>query len=1267
MKIRYILLINLLLLISHNGFSQGKSITVDLKWEGLQKETGYGFDSWYLSFQGGFVDPATTLPLYSFSFGLDDGNVDIKSFFTEAVYEDFSTVENDWIIETGYNDREIEIESKIGFQKKEPLAIISFIPIKYDAESRKYQKLVSFSLKSEVQPKLVSPNKQGRKYTGESVLSSGIWYKFKVDKSGIFQITYEDLQSYGIDPSSIDPKNIKLYGNGNGMLPEINNKPRIDDLYENAIVVTGEEDGSFDVNDYILFFGQDPNKWHQVLYSYFGYDVNLYSDYNYYFLTISDEEGKRVEMLPSVGDTPTDIVTTYNYHDVYETEQINLVESGKEWYSDEFGSATETSRSYSFNIPSVDTSVVVLVKMAYANRTFMNDKMVIRVNGIVMDSLTLTSVSPSSVIYARVKKKTINYFTESSDIQVDLEYLPYDISSKAWLNYITINATSHLNMLQGQLLYRELSAVGDGKISEFHLANAGNSVQVWEITNNLDPRGVEVFYANNEVVYTLPTDSIREFIAFDGTSFYSPEFEGLVENQNLHGYSPADLVIITYPDFYEGADRLKVLHETRDGMSVLLVTIDQVYNEFSSGGQDPTAIRDFLKMLYDSSEGAYPRFLLLMGDGSYDPKERVEDNTNFIPTFQTEESWNTAGSIMTDDYYGFLDDGEGNDANGILDVGIGRLPVQTLEETNDLVDKIETYLVRSEPQYGSWRNQICIVADDEDGNLHIDQADSLANIVDSYYKNYNVNKIYLDAYPQLSTPRGKRYPDVTFAINDHMEKGTLIMNYVGHGGEAGWAGERILEIPDINGWTNAGKLPIFVTATCEFSRFDDPEKRSGGELVLMNKNGGGIALFTTVRLAYSQANYALNIRFYQHVFEKIDGEYPFMGDVIRDSKPPDLLPTRNFVLLGDPALKIAYPDYDIITSEITTINNSNGDTLSALTEVKVTGHISDPAGKKVNDFTGLIYPVVYDKPAKYQTLGNDGSSYKMVFYSQNRVLHKATVSVTDGEFSFSFVVPRDIALNYGKGKISYYGRSDYADASGYSSEFVIGGLNTNATQDDQGPQIELFLNDESFKSGDQVAPNPLLMAYLYDDHGINFSQNGIGHDIVATLDGDYQSAMVLNEYFEPKMDSFQKGSINYIFKNLSNGKHTLTLKVWDSYNNSSTASIDFVIDQNSKLAINEVISHPNPFTDRTYFAFKHTRPGEKLNVEIQIFDLNGRRVLQSTQSFTSTGIASPLMEWDGTDATGNRLRSGMYIYSVIVTDEYGSQARQTQKLVLMKK
>jgi hypothetical protein len=1267
MKLSYILFLSVFLFLGFTGNSQERATSANIEWEGLQKETGYGdFEVWYLSFQGGVVDPATTLPLYTFSFAIDDENVNIKSFFTEAVYEDFTPAENNWISETGYNSAEIEIESRIGIQKKNPLAIISFIPIKYDVTTGKYKKLVSFTVESSTQPNNSPTRKQGRKYAGESVLSSGDWYKIRVSESGIYKITYADLQAYGIDPASINPGNIRLYGNGNGMLPEINDKSKIDDLFENAIVVVGEEDGSFDENDYILFFGQSPNRWHQVLYSYFEYDVNLYSDFNYYFLTISSEKGKRVEPALLSGAMPTDMVNSFSYYESYETEQINLIESGKEWYSDVFGNGNANSRSYSFHVPSIDASEPLLIKIGFANRTHVNDKMIIKINDEVVDSVMFSSVSTSSVVYARVKKKTMEYFSISPDVRIDLEYYPSDISSMAWLNYIVVNAVGHLEMQQGQFLYRDLSSVGVGHISEFHLGNTGSSVQIWDITNNVEPRNIDYSYSNNEAVYVLPSDSIREFIAFDGTSFYSPEFEGMVVNQNLHGYSQPDLVIVTYPDFYQAAERLKTLHETRDGMSVILVTLDQIYNEFSSGGQDPSAIRDFLKMLYDNSDGSFPRFLLLMGDGSYDPKERVEHNTNYIPAFQTAESWNSAGSIMTDDYYGFLDDGEGNDASGILDLGIGRLPVQTLEEANDLVDKIETYLVKSEPQFGSWRNQICIIADDEDGNLHLDQADSLANIVNRHHKNYNVNKVYLDAYTQLSTPRGPRYPDVTDAINNHMDEGTLIMNYVGHGGESGWAGERILVLSDINGWDNADKLPIFVTATCEFSRFDDPEKRSGGELVLMNNKGGGIALFTTVRLAYSQANFSLNIRFYQHVFEKINGKYPYMGDVIRDSKPPGSLSTRNFTLLGDPAIRIAYPEYDIVTSEISTINSSHGDTLCALSEVMVTGTINDFSGEKVNDFTGLIYPVVYDKPAEYRTLGNDQSSYERVFYIQNRILHKATVSVSDGDFSFSFVVPRDIALSYGKGKISYYAMNDYADATGHSSDFVIGGLNTNAVEDDQGPQIQLFLNDEGFVSGDQVNPSPLMIAYLYDDHGINFSENGIGHDIVATLDGDHQSAMVMNEYFEPVMDEFQKGNINYLFNNLSNGKHTLTLKVWDTYNNSSTASIDFVIDQDSKLLINRVMNHPNPFSDRTWFTFKHTRPAEKLDVEIQIFDLNGRSVLKSTQSFTSIGITSPLLEWDGTDASGNPLKNGMYIYSILVTDENGEQSRQTQKLVLMK-
>ena len=1268
MKILNILVFCFFLLFNFAAYSQDNLLTTEIKWEGLQKETGYGFETRYLSFQDAVTDPSTMLPLFTSSFDLEDGDVALQCVLSDAVYEDFTTEENSFVSETAFQNKEIEINSIVGIARKKPLAVISFIPIKYDISSGSYKKLVSFTLETKVEKLNGSQVRTLRDYADHSVLSIGDWYKIKVEESGVCKITFADLQSYGIDPTSINPKNIRLYGNGLGMLPEANAKSRPDDLIENAIFVMGEEDGSFDENDYILFYGRSPHIWYQVLYSYFAYEENLYADYNYYFLSVSDEEGKRIETIPSSVEPVTDTVNTFNDYQVYQTEQINLIESGKEWYSDEFGSASGIySKSFLFDFPALDTSELVVVKSGYANRTFFNETMVISVNDVVADSLILTTVGETSIIYARVKKKTINYISESQEIKVDLEYLPVGTSSKAWLDYIAVNATSHLKMIQGQLLFRDLISVGSGKVSEFTVNNAMGSTVIWDITNGTAPQKVEAAYSNSELVFTLSTDSIREFIAHDGTSYLSPIFDGLVENQDMHGLVPADLVIVTHPDFYEAAERLKLLHETKDDLSVILVTLDEIYNEFSSGGQDITAIRDFLKMLYDKSESAFPRLLLLMGDGSFDPKDRVEHNTNYIPTFQTKESWNEAGSMTTDDYYGFLDDGEGNDASGILDLGIGRLPVQTIEEANDLVDKIESYLVRDDPQYGSWRNQICIVADDEDTNLHIRDADTLARMINRNDPIYNVNKIYLDAYPQASTPTGHRYPDVTNAINEQMEKGTLIMNYVGHGGMGGWADERILVVPDINNWSNADKLPIFVTATCAFSRFDFPEKRSAGELVLMNMNGGGIALFTTVRLAYSQSNFALNKRFYEHVFERVNGEYPFMGDVMRDSKPPGSPSTRNFALLGDPALRIAYPDYNITTSEISTLNSSNGDTLSALSEVTVTGVITDLTGEKVSSFNGEVFPVLYDKPAEYRTLANDpDNSYAMAFYSQNRILYKGKASVTNGGFSFSFIVPRDIAIDFGNGKISYYAMSENADASGYYNELVIGGINVFADEDEQGPQIQLFLNDDRFVSGDLVSPDPVLIANLFDGHGINLSHNGIGHDIVATIDGDNQQMFILNDYYEPALDDYKKGSINYPFHNLPDGKHNLSLKVWDSYNNSSTASIDFVIDNSTKLQISEVMNYPNPFGDKTWFSFKHTRPETELNVEISIFDLSGRMVLRSTQTFASAGISSPIMEWDGTDASGNAVKGGMYIYTVIVTDGDGGVSRETQKLILMK-
>ena len=1261
--IKYIHIIIFFLIFSFSGLSQVSEIDQNIKWHPLLfEENTNGNPIEYLYFDGAFTDVNTGLPLFTHAFPITSLNAKLNAELSNTIYEQFDIKEQNYISTLGFDKKEILLISDISVSKKIPSGVVSFIPIRLNDQTGKYEKLVSFHLTLSVEQQVGELKSSNRQYAENSVLNSGEWYKIKTQHSGIYKISYTDLENYGINPSSIDPHNIRIYGNAGWMLPEPNDVYRHDDLQENAIQVIGEEDGVFNASDYILFYGQSPHTWQNVL-GFFTFRMNYYEDFNFYYLTISSETGKRVETEPLITATPTHFISKYNNYKVVEDDEINLILSGKRWYGDEFGEIT--NRSYQFNFPHIILSENMVIKTEIANRTFLNEKMAIRINNELNDTIILTSVNPNSTKFAQKKKKTVIYTPNGPELNVDLEYLPGSEASAAWLDYIMVNAICSLNFDNGQLTFRELSSILDGAITEFTVYNANQNLQVWDVTNPIDPKHIESQLSGNELSFTVRTDSLREFIAFDGSEYLTAEFIGAVNNQDLHGEGPFDMVIVTHPLFMESARKLAEIHESLDGFSIKIATPEEIYNEFSSGKQDPTAIRDYIKMLYDKYELQEPRFLLLFGDGSFDPKDRLENNTNYIPTFQTQESWISASSYVIDDYFGYLDDNEGNDAIGVLDIGIGRFPVKTQQEAQDVIDKIERYLSKGEPHFGTWRSMICMIADDEDGNLHMEQADSLANGAGFIPKVYNQHKIYLDAYPQVNTPMGHRYPDVTQAINDQIAEGALIINYVGHGGKSGWAHERILQTSDILKWDNQIKLPVFITATCEFSRFDEPELQTGGEMVLLNPNGGGIALFTTTRLAYSQSNFSLNQRLYTSAFVRIDGEMPYFGDLIRLSKPPGQLTTRNFVLLGDPALKMAYPELEVTTTKVLVNNQQvSTDTIHALDKISISGEICDEAGNRNEDFNGWIIPALFDKATKYTTFGNDNSSYPTEYTCQDKVIWKGKASVTNGTFSFDFIVSKDIASNFGSGKISYYAYSENADAFGYYNNFIIGGFNEHAETDVNGPEIDLYMNDLSFVSGDQTINSPVMLAFLNDIHGINTSENGIGHNITATLDNDNSNIINMNEYYEPDVDSYMNGKIVYPFYNLPDGLHTLTLKAWDTYNNSNEKTILFEINRNADLTINQIYNYPNPFKSTTTFTFGHTRPGDELDLRLEIYDLAGRLVQTYENQITSEITSLPFLTWDGNDLQGNRLSSGIYIYTLQLTDSSGNVAIKQQKLIL---
>jgi hypothetical protein len=1263
MKLLYTLISFFLFGICFTAFTQTTELTGKLKWHGIVTEDyPYGQHHKYLYFDGAIMDNESGLPSVTHEIAQEKAFFEAK--FEHAEFADCSSEESELLSQTEMIGTEISVNFTYYEHRKKTSTLLGFLPFRKNPVTGSFEKLLSYHV---VLTKIegyenIKPD-VAKEYAENSVLSEGKWYKFRVSETGIYKLTYDDLANAGLDVASFDPRNLRLYGNAGYMLPEANSLSRPDDLHENAIYVHGEEDGSFDQEDYILFYGLSPHQVQDVL-GFFTYQPHLYDDYNYYFLTIGQEAGKRIETIPSTTDPPTHIVNKFNDYAFYEEENINLIESGKRWYADEFGEVL--SRNYQFHFPQIINNEPVIIKFGAANRTFVNDFMVMQVDNELYDTTVLTSISINSTKYAQYRKKTLSYISSGPEINITVDYVPDSPGSNLWLDYIYINAISELKLTSGQRSFRYLPSIGDGAISSFIISNTTASAMVWDVSDYIAPKSIEVTFDGDHTVFKCPTHELREFIVFDGSAFYQPGFVGQIQNQNLHGTAPVDYVMVAHPLFMEQALRLKQIHETRNHFDVLLTTPEEIYNEFSSGKQDPTAIRDLMKMFYDRSEGTKPRFLLLFGKGSFDPKDRIEHNTNFVVTFQTEESLMTASSFVVDDYFGMLDDHEGNDAIGYLDIGIGRFPVKTPEEGKIIVDKIHSYLEPGEPQFGKWRTEICLIADDEDGNLHLVQADSLASPFGYIPHGYNLNKIYLDAFPQTSTPSGDRYPEVNRKIKEQVGRGALIVNYIGHGGTGGWAHERILQQNDMLNWKNSPKLPVFITATCEFSRFDDPEITSGGELVILNPDGGGIALFTTTRLAYAQANFRLNERVYSHAFIETNGEMPFLGDIIRESKPPGQWSTRNFVLLGDPGVRMAYPKYKVLTKTINghDANGMKRDTLRGLQKVEISGEITYANGATVNDFNGFICPVLYDKATVYKTFGNDPGSFPVEFTNQDKVIWQGISTVENGMFSFSLVIPKDIGAHFGKGKIGYYAYSENSDGIGFYDQFFIGGFDENALPDNTGPELKLFINDLDFVSGDQTDENPVLLAYLHDESGINLSDGAIGRNITCILNNDYSNMMILDDYFEPDIDSYKSGSITFPFYNLSDGLHTLKLKAWDAHSNVSEATIDFVIDRSGKLQLTQLINYPNPFSEMTTFAFRHTKPGENLSIELEIFDLTGQLVVSHNTEIQSTNTFTPFLEWNVKNGKGLDVESGIYLYQVTVTDEAGQKARQHQKLIV---
>lgn len=1180
---------------------------------------------------------------------------------------------------------ELQVEYKVTEARDEQFAVVYLFPYIKIGESIHRITSLNVALDSYTKPSI-----QEKGYASNSVLQpgSGIWYKISVKKDGIYKIDKSFLENCGISTTGLNPQQINIYGNGDGKLPELNSEPRTDDLAKNAIVVFGESDGVFDDGDYILFYGWGPSKWYPNGTVEFEQDKNIYSDYSYYYINVNDAESPlRISSIPNSSNPITNTVNSYSYFDVYENDLVNLVKGGQRWYGELFD--TELERTFNFAVPNIISSEPAFFKTAIATNSISSGgtSQDYSVNGISLSSSSLPSVSADYI----QSTKSMFMNNPPASIPFKISITRNSPSTLVYLDRILLNARRSLSFIGQQFNFRDLLSIGLGNVSEFQITSFPVNGNVWDVTDRHIPKLVSGSFTGTSYKFSLETDTLRYFAASDGINYLIPERIGDVNFQNLHALNQSDYLIVTHKNFISDANRLADLHRN-EGMTVNVVTTEQVFNEFSSGMLDPTAIRMFAKMFYDrglSDPTTLPKYLLLFGDGTYDPKNRISNNNNFIPTYQTVNGENHISAMVTDDYYGMFGDSEAIAATDMLDIGVGRLLVSDNQMAKEQIDKIEHYMKNGSnlftstatngncsseglnSTFGDWRLNYIQITDDEEGGYFINQdTEPQFNQVTLYHPEMNCDKIYTDAYSQVSTAGGQRYPDVNVAITDKVERGALVMNYVGHGGEVGFAVERIVTVPQIQSWNNIDKLNLFVSATCEFTKYDDPSRVSAGEWASLNPYGSSIALMTTTRSVFFGVNTITGKRFYENVFTRDANNEPLaFGEIIRLTKNAagSSDNKRSFTLIGDPALKIALPRMKIITDSINGLSPLiEIDTIRALSKMIVKGHIEDYNGNTLTGFQGVLAPTIFDKPKIQYTLGQDANSPIIPFETQRNMVYKGKASVVNGYFEFTFIVPKDINFNYDPGKISYYADNDLTDAAGQDKRFIIGGIDPIGINDLTGPDIELYLNDESFVSGGITDESPVLFAKIFDENGVNTVGNGIGHDLMAILDENTSDPIVLNEYYSADLDSYQSGSVNYSFPSLEKGKHTLSLKVWDVNNNSSETSIDFVVQEKKEIVLDHVLNYPNPFTTKTEFYFEHNQVCSELEAQIHIFTVSGKLVKTINQLVHTEGFRSSAIPWDGKDDFGDQLAKGVYVYSVRVKSMDGEIAEKIEKLVLLR-
>ena len=1289
----------LLLFITTVVFSQQKRYTI--VWKDPQTLSGENFSIKIPSFNK-----------EHFTYNFDDGLLFVDQWETNSLVNESSlTVSNvtyhpvskaelkDLKANTIPNTLEFSLKNSISRDKKYVYFQIS--PIVKDNNGG-FKKVTSFQISYKngfnlSKSSVLNKGLGNSKMISNSVLNSGEWYRFYVDTTGVFKLTKNFLQRLGVNVNSVDPRTIKLYGHGGRMIPYSNAEPYPFDVPENAIKFIGENDGVFNNDDYILFYAQGPKGYNQESRTH----INCYTDKTYYYINVSSGNGKRIQPFIQPNGVVDVVINTFEDYQFYEVDEYNLLSLGRRWFGNRFD--IESNKTFDFDFPDLVTSQPIDLTVVVATASSSNSAMGVSVNGSPVSTLSISGApGPTNLANDTIFTNSIN--VNSSQVTIDLNFDNLgNPSTVGYLDYISIKAIRNLNFNDKQVQFENSVVQSASGIGQYNLTNTSQVSEIWDVTNIYNVSNFVNEEQNSNISFTSNLGTLKTYVAITPQDYFEPKIDSktVVSNQNIKGtifqnsqgeFQDVDYIIVTPNNMISHAERLAQINITENNLNVKVVGLDQIYNEFSTGNQDIGAIRNLVKYVYDNASTPDKRikYLCLFGDGSFDYKDRVPNNTNIVPSWHTYSSFNLATSFISDDFYGMMDDNEGSMATSDrLDIAVGRVLADTPQRAKELVDKVESYYTKE--ALGSWRNNFVVISDDvdEDWEGLLEQTtDDIGNLVTEEKQFMNVIKIHSDAFQQESSAGGDRYPAVTTEIVNAVDNGALVVNYFGHGGEEGLAEERILLKPNINGFRNFCKLNCFVTITCEFTRFDNPFRETAGEFTYWNKQAGAIGLITTTRLIFVNFAISFNKTLGQYLFSYSDNdtygdnEYPSMAEALRLAKNDPAVAgnsgKRLIFFIGDPAMKLAFSKPNIRLTEINDVPIAQAtDTLKALSYVKLAGEVTDVSGNLLPNYNGTLSTTIYDKSIERQTLANDGTRLngelvKLDFTTLGEIIFRGQASVVNGKFEFDFVVPKDIGIPVGYGKVSFYSKNEALteDQAGASMNTVrIGGINENAAEDNTGPLITLYMNDENFVSGGITNEEPTLLAKLEDLNGIN-TASGIGHDIVAFLDGDETNTFILNDYYQTEVDDYTKGTVSFPFRDLEPGLHTLTLKAWDVYNNSSISEIQFIVfDKDQDLVINNVLNYPNPFVNYTEFWFNHNS-SEPLDVSIQIFTVSGKLVKtlngQTTGGIKTTSSLSRNMVWDGRDDFGDKIGKGVYIYKLTVhSNLLNKKVEKIEKLVIL--